>query len=47
MINGSTGGLTAAPTRSLPEALVGTMNWDYRYCWLRDSTFTLGALRIS
>jgi GH15 family glucan-1,4-alpha-glucosidase len=39
-----TGGLVAAPTASLPEMPGGPMNWDYRYCWLRDSTFTLGAL---
>jgi GH15 family glucan-1,4-alpha-glucosidase len=44
MIDGSSGGLIAAPTTSLPEQPGGTMNWDYRYCWLRDSTFTLGAL---
>ncbi len=44
MIYRPTGGLVAAPTTSLPEAPGGTMNWDYRYCWLRDSTFTLGAL---
>nr|WP_294505938.1 glycoside hydrolase family 15 protein [uncultured Rhodopila sp.] len=44
MIHRPTGGLIAAPTTSLPEAPGGAMNWDYRYCWLRDSTFTLGAL---
>lgn len=42
-----TGGIAAAATKSLPEQLGGNRNWDYRFCWLRDSTFTLYALALA
>jgi len=44
MAHWETGGIVAAGTTSLPEKLGGARNWDYRFCWLRDATFTLYAL---
>ncbi len=44
LVHQPSGGLIAAPTTSLPEAPGGDMNWDYRYCWIRDGSFAIGAL---
>ena len=44
LIHPPSGGLVAAPTLGLPERPGGAMNWDYRYCWVRDATFTCCAL---
>lgn len=44
LMHSPTGAIAAAPTTSLPEVLGGDANWDYRYCWIRDSAFTLDTM---
>jgi GH15 family glucan-1,4-alpha-glucosidase len=44
LFHAPTGGMIAAPTTSLPEAIGGSRNWDYRFCWIRDSAFAVRSL---
>lgn len=46
LTNARTGAVIAAPTTSLPESLGGIRNWDYRYCWIRDSAMTIQAFEV-
>ncbi|HVO87000.1 MAG TPA: glycoside hydrolase family 15 protein [Casimicrobiaceae bacterium] len=47
LMHAPTGGMVAAATTSLPERIGGVRNWDYRFCWVRDATFTLYALLLA